>query len=392
MATERLSNLGYLAMIKEVTKGTPLTPTTYVPLYEESLDTNPNNIEDTPIMGNKAMTYWVLQGQRSHSGDLKVLAEPNSAALFVDMLLTKGNTSGGGPYTHPFTLSPTTNPKSYTIDIAKGQMVFRYMGVEASEISPAFDNDKMQLAVKVAALKSFTVREIASVSGTGPYTIVFKTNYDPSPTTGLVVGDLVRVFLAAGTTIDAVVATIPGGTSITCIADVSTATAGDMLTLRPATPSFATLTPFLWARTEFRFGATASAALSATHTPLETGSLWTLKHEFADKDGAMRSGSFDPAALPRTKGGAELATKMFFDSPDEYNRFMTIAKRACVVRHFSETGYELRVTLNNLRAKEDPIKIKEGSILYNEVKYTAVYDTSDAQVMDVSVLNNLSTI
>lgn len=389
---ERLSNLGYLAMIKEATKGTALTPTVYVPLYEESLNSDVNYDEDTPIMGNKADTFRLLQGQRSHSGDLKILAEPNTAARFIDMLLTKGVTSGGGPYTHPFTLSTTTNPNAYTIDIAKGQVVFRYMGVEANEISPSFDGDKMLLNVKVAALKSFTVREISTITGTGPYTITFKTNYDPSPTKGLVVADIIRVYKADGTTIDAAVATIASDTAITCVADVSTAADGDLVALRPATPSFTTVTPFLWARTEFRFGATAAAALSAAQTRLETGSAWTLKHDIDGKGGAMRSGAFDPAALPRLKGGGELSAKIFFDTPEEFNRFATIAKRACVVRHFSETGYELRITFNNLKAAEDPVKVKEGEILYNEVKYKATYDTSDGQNMDVSVINNVATI
>jgi hypothetical protein len=215
MSTERLSNLGYLGLKKESTKGTAVTPDVYVPLYEDSLITDPHLDDDMAIIGNKFNTFQALQGLRSHGGDFKVLAEPNTAARIIDMLLTKGTTTGVGPYTHPYTLSNVTNPNAYTVDIARGQVVFRFMGLEASEIEPDFDENKMLLNVSAAALKSFTVREISSVSGSGPYTVTLKTNYDPAPTAGLVVGDLIRFHLANGTTVDATVASIPTDATFT---------------------------------------------------------------------------------------------------------------------------------------------------------------------------------
>lgn len=385
---ERLSNIGYFAMKKESTKGTAVTPNTYVPLYEESIFNNLNLNLDTPILGNKVATYQALMGQRDHKGEVTVIAEPNTAARFFDMLLTKGSTTGANPYTHPFTLDNSTNPNAYTVDIQRGQIVFRFIGAEASQIGIDFDDNKMLFKVAISALKSFSIREIASVSTN---TLTLTTNYDPSPTDGLVTSDLVRIFKADGSVVDTTVSSIGSGTQVT-VGSASGVAGGDFVALRAATPSSTTVTPFLWARSEFRFGSTASGALSATQTRVEQGSAWTVKHMFEDEAGAKRSGAFDPAALVRTLGDVEFNTKIFFDTPDEFNRFLSLTKRACVVRHFSETGYELRLTMNNLKVKENNPPVKSGEIVYQEITYVPTYDTSDGQAFSATVINAISSI
>lgn len=389
---EQISNKGYFGIIKEVTKGTPLTPTTFIPMYSESFATKVALDEDSPIMGNKFSVYQTFLGMRSHGGEVSLLAEPNTASHLFNMLLTKGTTSGVGPYTHPFTLSITDDPKSYTVDIQKGNIVWRYMGAEISEISNDFDKNKMVLKAKISALKSFVVREIESIAGVGaPYTITFKVNYDPSPTTGLVIGDTLQILKAGGTTLNLAVASVVDGISITTTTDPATVVAGDLIYLRAATPSYTMKTPFMWARTEFCFGVDVATALSATQTRIDEGK-WTILHKFDQDEGAQRSGSFDPAALVRTLGSLELNVKQFFDTPDDYNRFVTNSKRAMIIRHYSETGYELRVTLNNFRITENKIDLKSGDIIYSEPKIIAVYDTADASAFDVKVINNLATI
>jgi hypothetical protein len=321
------------------------------------------------------------------------MAEPNTAGHLLNMLLTKGTTTGAGPYTHPFTLSASADPKSYTVDILKGQVVARFIGVEIGELSNDYDKNKMTFKVKFSALKSFITREVSSVTGSGPYTVTLKTNYDPNPTDGLVVGDVIRVFLAGGTTIDCAVATIPNGQTFTTSTNVSTAADGDTIALRAATPSLALKTPFMWATTEYRFGANATAALSATQTRIEQGSKYTIMHKFEDENGAQRSGSFDPAALVRTIGDIELDVKKFFDTPEEMNRFLTNTQRSLVIRHYSEgSTYELRITINAFKFKSNPVKSKFGDVLYAEGKLIPDYNTSDAQAFDIKVINNLSTI
>ena len=390
---EQIANKGYFAMKKETTKGTAVIPNVFVPLYDDAFLTDTALDEDNPIIGNKFARYQSFLGMRSHQGEATLLAEPNTAAHLLNMILTKGSDSGTDPYTHPFTLDTASDPKSYTIEIQKGNVVERYMGAEISELDIDFDKNKMVFKPKFSALKSFIVREVASVAGLGPYTVTLKTNYDPSPTDGLVVGDIIAVRLAAGTVINAIIATIPNGVTFTCVADVSTIADGDLVYLRAQTPSYSLRAPFMWALTEFRFGANATAALSATQTRIEQGSKWKLIHKFEEDKGAQRSGSFDPAALVRTLGDVEIDVKKFFDTPEDMNRFLTNTQRSLVIRHFSEDQlYELRITINAFKLKEHPVKSASGEILYAEGKIVPDYNTSDGQSFDVKVINKLTTV
>lgn len=391
MSSELSSNQGYFALKVEPTEGTAVTPDTFVPLYEESLKTAMNPSTATSVFGNKFARLRVTPGIRSHAGDVTVMAEPNSTGLFYDMLLTGGGVTGTGPYSRTYTPS-FTKPKSYTVDVSTGNQVFRYVGVQASEISPEFTDNEGRWKVKVSALKSFLGAEIASAA-TATLTLKTPVNY-PTPTDGLVVGDLVAIVAGGNGARQNFTISLLTSTTVTLSGTPAGVTAGDMLILRPATPNLNILTPFLWSRTEFRFGATAAAALTATHTPLEDGSEFTITHGFEDDAGAKSSGGFDPSRLVRAKStDYTFKAKKFFYNPDEIRSFNALTKQAVVVRMFSETGYECRITMNNIvaTAGADKPMIKDQESEYYEIEYTPVYDQTDGQGMSVTVINNVAT-
>lgn len=386
---ERLANAGYLALKKEATKGVAVIPNIFVPFYEDTMLTDPQHDEDTPIMGNKMERYQTIQGIRAHKGDFTVLNEPNTLGNLMDMLYTKISTSGAGPYTHIFAPSITTNPNSYTVDIPKGQVVARFMGCEASGMEFDYDKNKMTNKVTASALGSFIVRQIASLSTN---TITLETNYDPNPTYGLVATDLVRIVRPStgATVIDTTVSSITATTVV--LASGTGIQAGDLLFIRAQTPTYVTKFPFLWTRGEYRFGADAATALGATQTRMDEGTKFSLTHSFEEDGGSPRSGSFDPASLVRTTADAKIDAKLYFDVPDDFNRFLTNQKRACVIRHFSETGYEFRTTLNNLRQLTGSLDLSTKEIVYQEMEFGATWDPTDAQGIAVTVINNIATI
>jgi len=389
---ERVASAGYVAVKKQASSSVAVTPNVYVPYYEQSMVTDIHLIEDTPVFGSKFRTLQLLQGHRSHRGSLTVMAEPNTAGYLLDMLLTKGTTTGAGPYTHPFELSATTDPNYYTLDISFVSHVVRFWGVGISKLTPGFESDEMRFNIDVSALGSFYGREISSVSGSGPYTLTLKTDYDASPTTGLVVGDLIQVYDVSTNTYISCVVDALTATTIEVSEDVSAAASGDMLMLRPATPSLTLKTPFLWNRTEFRFAGTAADALTATQTRLDEGTEISIQHLFDNDDGSNRSGAFDPASLIRTVGDYTFKIKKFLDTPEEIKYWNALTKRACVMRAFSETGYEFRVTMNHIKAKTNDTPTESEGVIYHEIDYGASYDTSDAKGMVVTVINNVATI
>ncbi|MDE1868235.1 MAG: hypothetical protein KGI08_11085, partial [Thaumarchaeota archaeon] len=364
---ERLSNLGYGAMIPEVTPGVALTPNVFIKYYKNTLNLNVNLDEDNPVAGVRSNPFNQYPGMRSYEGALDVLAEPNNAEHFFNMLLAAGSITGGSdPYTHPFTEGLSA---SYTMEFQKGQIVERYFGVQAEDIESAWNKNKMQFNINVSALGSFIVGQIATVATT---TITLDTTKDPSPTKGLVAGDLVRVMKSDGSsTLDTTIAVAgvnADGITLTLGASAAAFAAGDFIFLRAQTPSYVDLTPFMWARTQFQFGTSASAALSAAQLRLETGSKWKITHKFNKKQGEDRSGSFDPASLARLQTEAELTLKMFFDQPQKLMNYLNIASTsALVIKHFSGSNHELRVTFNQLRYKMDKRDIESAKLVYEEI-------------------------
>jgi len=390
MASEQIADIGYLAVKKETTKGTAVTPNVYLPFFSDTLATS-NNIEDIdPIVGLKAMRLSTQRGQRDHKGEIVFLGEPNTAGYILDMFLNKVSTSGGSPYTHTFR-GNTTNPNSYTVDVARGRSVHRYWGLEAREFEITFDNNRAKFNVGVSALGAFTGAKITNVSTN---TLTISSEYDATPTKGLVTSDLVRIFLANGNVVDTTISSL-AATTIT-VASAGAASTGDFITLRPATPTVTLVDYLTWARTEFRFGDTASAALSATQTQVEAGSGYKFMHKLLPDEGAKRSGSFDPVSLIRGRTDVELKTKIFFDTPDEQSRFREQSKRACVVRSFAGANnastYELRATLNNLVVDGNPVNSEVGGVLFNDMTFKSRYDSSDAQMFDIVVINGVASI
>lgn len=388
---EQLASKGYFALKKQTNPTTVSVPDVYVPYYKQSLITDPHVVEDSPVYGSKFQNMQILPGQRSHGGSVTVMAEPDTAARICDMLLTKGTTTGSNPYTHPFTLSTATDPNFYTVDISLGSQVMRYIGVGASKLALGWQDDEMQFELDLNCLASFTGREIATVATT---TLTLTTTYDPIPNYGLVVGDLVRISKIDGSvTLDTTIASVNvDGITVTLGASAAAFAAGDMITLRPATASYVTKTPFLWPRTQFCFGATASAALSATQTRLDKGTDLAVMHNFEDNEGSKRSGGFDPASLVRELGNYSFKIKRYFDTSDEVKYWNGLVKRAMVMRSYSETGYEFRVTFNNMRSKKPDLPTETGKVIFWEIEYAGQNDSSDGQGMDIKVINSVSTV
>lgn len=390
-----------LGIKKETTKGVAVIPDVHVPVYQESLSTDIGAISDEPAFGRRLKRLQTLQGNRSHKGALKLMAEPNTLARLADMVLPVLSTSGAGPYTRQYGESASVDPNSYTIDIPKGQYVVRFIGVEASKMSLGFNNGKMEADLDVSGLASFYPREIASTSGTGPYTVTLKTDYDATPTRGLVTGDAIKFYdVSANTYITATVASVPSGTTFTTVTNPSLIAAGDMVMLAPATPALSLLTPFLQGKTQFYFAADAATAFSnsstiANQTQLESGTSFAIMNPFSKDTGEARFGSFDPASLVRADGiDVEFNPEVYLDTPDKVREWAALAKRAVVIRSFvgSTNQYELRITLNDCRVVANDTAGQAGKVLYHKYKFQPNMDFTDAQMFDMKIINAVATI
>lgn len=397
---EKIADLGYCLVGKQTAADTAVTPSVQIPLVSKDIYTDMNFDDEIAILGNRAARQALIGGQRMHQGSIEALAEPNTIAYLVAMLLKKGTTTGGGPYTHPFTVDEPAN--SWTFDFAANDMVQRFWGVKAGNMSASFNDNKMHVNMDISALGSFITREISSTSGaSSPYTISLKTNYDENPTKGLVASDVMRAYdVSEGTFVDFAVQGITDETDITTTTDITALEDGDIIFLRKQTPSNSLLYPFTFSRTEFCFADTAANALSATHTPLETGSTFSIDFPLVNAGGEHRSGAKDPSALVKGLIDAEVNVLKTFmkENADvlDTNRFLTIGDRALVIRCYSEavsgTNTELRLTLNTVNWRENPIQMDAGELVIAEGVMVPSYNKTDGQVLDVKVINNVSSI
>lgn len=110
--SESIGNTGYIAMSPEATIGTPVIPANFALLDSETMQTVSNFELETPIAGQYMDTFQVLQGLRSHAGDITIIAEPNTAIPIFDMLLARGTVSRS--YTFTITSGNATIGATYT--------------------------------------------------------------------------------------------------------------------------------------------------------------------------------------------------------------------------------------------------------------------------------------
>lgn len=399
---ERNAAVGYAAIKKETTVGVAVTPNVYVPYYKQDMVSDFNVVEDDPVIGNLMARYQTLQGHRTHKGTITIMCEANSLGFFMDMLASKISTTGAGPYTHIFKDSIATAPNSYTLDISYGSQVVRFFGCQAEKVSFDLNGDKWTATFSISALGSFYGREIASTSTT---TVVLKSggnDYDPTPTDGLVVSDLIFIQTATNLVTASLSTTVASGLTATQFVAGATAAAfaaGDFVRLRPATPSYSLLQPFLWTRTQFFFAADAATALTnsstvSNQTRLDQGTSLAIMNPFVNSDGENRSGDMDPAALLRTEYDVAFKAKVFFDTAEQIKYWNANTKRALVVRMYTgaTNQYEQRITLNNIVARSNVMPTEAAAPIYHTIDYAVNWDPTDSQGFAVTEINNISTI
>lgn len=393
---ETLFNKGYLAGSVEATPGVAVTPTDFFQPYDVNLHTKRNFGKLAPAAGNLFGTQTVVPGLRDHTGDATLVFEPNTAEKLFNMILAVAAKTGTDPYTSVATLG---TPKTYTLDVYDGSAtVQRYYGCQVEKLTVELNENEWRIKPTISALGSFQGREISSVTGTSPYVINLKTDYDPAPATGTVVGDTMQVVQANGTIINFTVSAVTS-TTISTTTNVSAAASGDMVALSPQAISFNMLPPILWSNTVIGFGPNAATALTnatvANQTRVESGSNWEISFPFKDAKGEHRSGGQDPATLLRKPADVSLTIKKYWRGVTDVETYNNMAKSACVIRHYVysiSNTYEVRVTFNNLTTDDPTPQYKAGEINYSEIKYIAKQDTTDGQAFNVTIINANSSL
>ena len=157
----------YLGIAKEVTKGTVVAPTDFIPVMKDSL--KPVDIidplYDTGLRGSSVVNYNYIPGRTRSTLDFSSAAFADTIGYALAGVMGTVTTVGASaPFTHTISLkySASTNgddqPISYTLTDFYGANVRSYPGCQFSDFSLKFNADGLlEYDAKTTGFKSSTV-------------------------------------------------------------------------------------------------------------------------------------------------------------------------------------------------------------------------------------------
>jgi len=183
------SKLGYLALKKESTAGTAVTPDTYIELLEENIKVMYNNQPIDSIAGDRSNRLRSVKDKITIEGSITCYVDAKTIGYFLECALGDATTTtltAATAFQHVFT--PSSSVVTYTFDVKKANKnyVYRYAGVRISRISFSQVDNKIQATMDIQAQKAFVGSRITTSVGAG-------TTLTLDQTSGLTTSDTILV-------------------------------------------------------------------------------------------------------------------------------------------------------------------------------------------------------
>ena len=389
-----LSDQQYIALKVEAIENTPITPDVFLPLINEGIVSDLGRSPDERIAGLDWKSDDLLKGRHLHGGPVELYADPDTLGHILNMFYKKGNTVGDAAvgYTHPFTAA---DPKSYTIEIAKGLYAQRYWGVKADNLKLDFDNNKLKATIDIKAVGQFSTATLAvALTGAAMTEAVFNQDYILRPTEGLVNGDVV-VIGGVDLTITSVDA---DGVTIGFGATTVTSGVGGSVYLKKqtyVTPDPALQDPLFEGNTLIGVGvdetaATTASGAKATATPFQEFVI-ELKNNLFEQ---AASGQHDPIKiLPKMKEGRILTKKLFADVDqhrkwiDKTKQAITLISKGRFIKTDRTTWDELSFKFHKVKLNPNSNPLDVGEYIYDNQEFDVLYDRTDVKAITLSLVN-----
>lgn len=386
-----LAEKSYLAIKPQAAPGTVVIPTIHVPLESEGIKINNNFAADRRMKGMQWKSDEILAGARSIGGPISIWADPDTLGHILNMVMAKGSTTGDAAngYTHPF--SPGEG-KSYVIEIPRGSYAQRFWGCRGDNLKLEFQDQKLKASLDLKAIGQFSSAQLAvALTGAGITAAVFSTAFDPRPTDGLVVGDVVII--------GGVEITITGITDERTIAFASTtvtASVGDDVYLKAQTVSLSTLSqPFYLRSTLVGVGTDSSTAdTNAASRSLASECydiVVNIKNNMLE---TPASGSFGASSILNRTKEAMLSLSRLFEDPAEHTKWLHRIKQAVTIiatGDFIKTDFTtselFTLKFHKLKAMTNDQDLNMGEYIFDKQEFEALYDSGDAESIEIEVVN-----
>jgi hypothetical protein len=167
--TVQASVRSYIGIAKEVTKGTVVAPTDFIPVAKDSLKPQDmvDALYDTGLRGSNVLNYNYIPGRKHSTFDFggAVFADTIGYGL-AGIMGAVATTGASAPYTHTISLlnslttGTDTQPISYTLTDFYAVDVRSYPGCQFSDFSLKFNADGMlEYDTKTMGFSSSTVTD-----------------------------------------------------------------------------------------------------------------------------------------------------------------------------------------------------------------------------------------
>lgn len=377
LASGQAAQLGFAI---ETTAGTPVTPSQFLPLVDESITAELERLESPAIITGRRVVdsdMW-NGGNHTFAGDLGLELYTRGATSLFRHMFGAVNTTGAGPYTHTFT--PGDLSDDYlTVQVGRPSLdgtvnPFTYAGMACTS---------WELACSAGEIATLGLSEVgmAEQAGSRAVTDGVTTDTDETVTSAsaaFTAADLGKSVSGTGIPAGATVATINSATSIELSAAATATDTGVSITIGTALASASIpsgLKPF-----KFNHG-TVTAGGSTLNVKAATV---TGDNGLADDRRFIGSQSIAAAleAGRRSYGGT---LDIEFNSLTEYERYVR-GDELAVVLAFTSGADSATITLNARYDGGTP-NVAGPEILEQSIPFMCVGDT-DAEAITAVLVNS----
>ena len=162
------ANYGYISIIKETTAGTAVTPTNFLRIVSESIETSYGLSSVQEIAGSRERNIRSVANQIEVGGDIEFYVESKMVGHFLRGLFgapTTQTLTAATAFRHTFEVTDT--PKTYTIDIkpADAPWTHRYFGVQITALKfDGADDNKIKCTATIAPRKAFITAQVTTAA------------------------------------------------------------------------------------------------------------------------------------------------------------------------------------------------------------------------------------
>jgi hypothetical protein len=172
--TERYGSLSATGLSKEVTFGTPVAATSWLPMTGNTMEQDPGWFSPELMMAVRDQHVFNLQGEAKFAGAIEGPLFPSNAMELIASAIGTDAVTGTGPYVH--TLTPANTLSSLTIEKNLGNyQSLQFAGSKVSKLSvkAAAGNEAVSIAADMMAQSAAILATPTAVSVTNELPFVF---------------------------------------------------------------------------------------------------------------------------------------------------------------------------------------------------------------------------